>query len=285
MITIISGNPGAGKTCLLTYFLVQKLLNDGVDDWRKCNRELSTMRNGGFKMLEPPTQRHLLFSDYTVKFGRRFQSYYIDGFQIGMPNPFFKTIFIPPYSTIYLDEAQRYYDSRMSKYLREEVYRWYQLHRHNDYNIYMACQRLGNIDLNIRGIAERFIIIDNIDIKKNSWGLVTKITWKIRTFHSCDTAESYMLAKERNEDKNFGEVSEISTDLCIFDYYDSKSCKPAFYDMRYNQAFDYYTDEGYEFTVNSFIEYNNAHYFSAPQGFLKNAKYDEQILKQLGVNS
>ena len=283
MITIISGLPGAGKSAMLTYFLVMQMTQNGLTDWRKCNKELQVLREGGFKNLEPPAQKHLCFSDYKVRFNGRFQSYYIDGFQIGMPNPFFKTSFIPPYSTIYLDEAQRYYDSRMSKYLREEVYRWYQLHRHNDYNIFMACQRLGNIDLNIRGIAERFIVIDDIIVKENSWGMVTNITWKFRIFHSPDTAESYMLAKERNENKDFGEVSEISTDLCIFDYYDSKSCKPAFYNERYNQSFDYFTDDGYQFTLESFVEYNNTHFFTAPVGYLKNAKYDEQILKNLGA--
>ncbi len=283
MITIISGVPGAGKTALLTYLLVMRMMEDGFNDWRNCKRELTALNDGGFNNLEPPPQRHMCFSDYKVKLNRRFESYYIDGFQIGMPNPFFETVFIPPYSTIFLDEAQRYYNSRMSKYLREEVYQWYQFHRHNDYNVYMACQRLANIDVNIRGIAERFIVIDDIDIKENSWGMVTKITWTVRIFHSCDTAESYMLAKERNENKDIGEVKQFTTDLCIFDYYDSKGMKPAFYSGNENRPFDYYTDDGYQFTLESFVKFNNTHFYVAPKGYWKNAKHDEEILKERGL--
>lgn len=283
MITIICGYPGVGKTALLTNFLAQRIIEYGFEDYRNCKRELSILSEGGLSFLEPPPQKHMCFSDYKFKLNKRIQSYYIDGFQIGMPNPFFKTVFIPPYSTIYLDEAQRYYDSRMSKYLREEVYRWYQIHRHNDYNVIMSCQRLGNIDLNIRGIAENFIVIDKIDVEENKYGLVTKITWITRQFHSCEVAESYLLAKERNENKDIGEEVIISTDLNVFDFYDSKSCKPAFYEGNYNKSFDYFTDEGYQFTLESFVNYNNTHYFIAPQGFWKNAKYDEKILSKLGA--
>ena len=283
MITIISGNPGAGKTALLTHFLVERMLNEGFDDWLSCKKELMKLKKGGLEKLEPPPQRHLCFSDYKVKFNRKIESYYIDGFQIGLPNPFFKTVFIPPYSTIYLDEAQRYYDSRMSKFLREEVYHWYQLHRHNDYNIIMACQRLGNIDLNIRGIAENFIIIDDIIVKENKYGMVTHITWKIRQFHSCEVAEAYLLACEKKTISSLGEVKEISTDLNVFDYYNSKGCKPAFYAGQYYKAFDYFTEEGYQFTLDSFRQYNNIHYFTAPQGFWKNPKFDDKILSSLGA--
>lgn len=283
MLTILTGLPGIGKTALMSYFMVKQMTENGFNDCRNCGTELSLLKKGGFDLLELPKQRHLCFSDYKVKFNNRFESHYIDGFQIGMPNPFFKTAFIPPYSTIYLDEAQRYYDSRMSKYLREEVYRWYQLHRHNDYNVYMTCQRLGNIDINIRSIAEKFIVIDKIIISKNSWGMIKDITWKIRTFYSCDTAESYMLARERSENKDIGEISEISTKFNVFDWYNSKGCKPAFFEMKYNQPFDYYLEEGYQFTLNSFIEFNNTHFFTCPKGYLKNAKYDEEILKQIGA--
>lgn len=283
MITIITGVPGAGKTSYLCYLLVQRMVENGLEDYYNSTREINELNDGGFKQLSPPPFKHLCYSDFKVKVNSRFESYYIDGFQIGMPNPFFETAFIPPYSIIYLDEAQRYYNSRMSKYLREEVYMFYQFHRHNHYNIFMACQRLGNIDINIRGIAERILVIDKIDLKENDWGMVTKITWTIREFNSCDTAESYMLARERKDNVDLGKVFTETTDLCIFDYYDSHSMKPAFYEFNYNRPFDYYTEEGYQFTLESFAEFNSRHYYTAPKGYWKNAEYDKEVLKNLGA--
>ena len=283
MLTLIGGVPGAGKTALLTSTLINYILNHGFEDYLNLKRELVIMQKGGFSNLDLPPQKHLCFADYSVQINRRLQAYFVDGYKLGLENPFFETQYIPPYSTIFLDEAQKYFDSRMSKYIREEVYRWFQLHRHNDYNIFMTCQRLGNIDLNIRGIAERFWIVDKIDIKENKYGNIEKIKWIIREFYSCDCAESYMLSKEKSEVSNLGKEIIVETDLPVFDYYDSKGCRPAFYNGKYNKGFDYYTEDGYQFTLESFVEFNNKHYFVAPHGYYKNPENDKKILKSLGV--
>lgn len=283
MITIIIGIPGAGKTSLLSYKLVERMCDYGLDDYLSLKRELVKLKQGGFPNLDLPPQKHLCFADYPVRVNNRLKVYYVDGFQLALDNPYFETQFIPPYSTIFLDEAQKYYDSRMSRYIREEVYRWYQLHRHNDYNVFMACQRLGNIDLNIRSISERFWVVDKIDVKENEYGITEKITWTLREFFSCDTAENYMLAKEKNENKDIGKELIVETDLSIFDYYDSKGCRPAFYAGKYTKGFDYYTEDGYQFTLDSYVEFNNKHYFVAPHGYYKNAENDKKILQSLGV--
>ncbi len=278
MITIIVGVPGAGKTAKLTHFIYDKIINNSFEDYRKCKKEIEQMKLGGFSNLELPSQRHLCYSDYPVKIGKKYSTYYVDGFSIGMPNPFFKTRVFPPYSIIFLDEAQRYYNSRMSKYLREEVYLWYQFHRHNHYNIFMCCQRLGNIDINIRSIAERIIVIDELKVKESQWGYVTEMKWTGRVFNSCDSAETYCMAKESGTNCNMGQPYEEKIDFSVFDFYDSHGCKPMFYNGVYSQGFDYFTEEGYQFTLDSFVEYNNAHYYVAPRGFWKNAEYDKKIL-------
>ena len=281
MITIISGFPGVGKTLFLTNLVAEQMINKGLEDYLNLKRELKQMSNGGMVFNLPP-QHHLVFSDYPVKINRHLHTYEISGFDIGLPNPFFKTKVIPPYSTIFLDEAQRYYDSRFSKYLREDVYRWFQLHRHNDYNIFMSCQRLANIDVNIRAIAENCIVIDSVEFKKNNYGQVKKIVWKMRKFHSCDSAETYMLAREKNKNSDIGEKFEVVSKLPITNFYNTKSCKPVFYNNKYTEGFDYFYDGDYVFTLDSFIEFNNKHYFVAPVGYLKNTKYDEKILKEQG---
>lgn len=278
MITIIVGTPGAGKTAKLTHFIYEKIISDSFSDLHEARKELSKLSCGGFQNIELPPQRHLVYADYPVKIGRRISAYYVDGFSIGMPNPFFKTTLLPPYSTIFLDEAQRYYNSRMSRYLREEVYLWYQLHRHNHYHVFMACQRLANIDINIRSLAERIIVIDSIECHESEWGFVDHIEWKGRQFSSPDSAETYCLAKESGKNCEMGQPYYCETDVCVFDFYDSYGNKPMFYNQIYAQGFDYYTDEGYAFTLDSFIEFNNRHYYSAPAGFWKSPEFDKRIL-------
>lgn len=283
MITIITGIPGAGKTAHLCYLLVQRMIEHGFEDYAKCVKEIKKLNAGGFDQLSPPPFKHVCYSDFDVKVNSNYHNYYIDGFKIGLPNPYFDTTFIPPYSNIFLDEAQRYYNSRMSKYLRDEVYGFYQLHRHNHYNIFMACQRLGNIDVNIRSIAERILVIDKIDVEENDWGMPINITWTIREFVSCDTAEAYMLARERKENLDIGKIVVESTNLSIFDFYNSHSMQPAFFEYNYDREFDYYTEEGYEFTKQGFADFNSNHYFIAPRGYWKNTDYDKAILKNLGA--
>ena len=282
MIIIISGKPGSGKTLLMSYFQSKEMTDDGFEDYVDSLREIEELKDGGFKQLEPPPQPHLCYSDYGFKINEQLQSYFVDGFKFMLPNPFVKnTFFAPPYSKFFFDEAQRYWDSRMSKYLREEVYRIFQIHRKNHWRIFMTCQRLGNIDLNIRGIADLFIICESCEVKEDKYGFVKSITWQTRQFTSPEMAENYMLAVEKNQKSDLGKVVEITTKEPITEYYDSYDCKPLLYDTKYYDNFDYYTDDGYEMTLESFVEFNNTHYYVAPQGYWKNAEYDKKILKGL----
>lgn len=280
-ITMICGKPRKGKTALETYLLVQKMISDSHEDYVCAKREIVELKNGGYVKLAPPPQKHLCYSDYLVKVNSRLQAFYIDGFKLGLPNPFFETTFIPPYSTIFLDEAQRYYNSRMSKWLREEVYGWFQLHGQNHYNIYLACQRVANIDLNIRALADRIIIIEDLKLKKDKYGRVCGLTWFTREFNSAETAEEYQLACEKKEISSLGTSETYKTDFPIFNFYDSFSNKPVFFDGQENRPFDYYKEDGYEFTLESFIKYNNNHFYSAPQGYWKNSDYDKKIIESL----
>lgn len=280
MITIICGEPGRGKTALMTYFALLEMVQKGFENyWNSCRR-IDVLRKGGFEHLKYLPQRHTVYADYVIK--SRFpsiQSYYCDGFRIALPNPFFDTAFFAPYSKIFLDEAQKYYDSRMSKHIREAVYRWYQLHRHNHLDVFMTCQRLGNIDLNIRDIAERIIYVENLDIKKDSYGQITKMTWTVSEFNSLKEAESYV--DSANSSKKVKQTTyEFKGN--IFYLYNSYGNEPAFYDGNYNRQYDCFTEDEYVETVESYMAYNKAHMYYAPVGYWKDEKRDKEILKQRG---
>ena len=282
MITIICGLTGKGKTALATELAVEKML-DSSEDYRNAYMEVRKLNAGGFMNLTMPAIRHLVYSDYPIKVNTLYKTYTVDGFEIGLPNIFFKTAFLPPYSTIILDEAQKYFDSRNTKYLREEVYRWFQLHRHNHYNVILTCQRIGNIDINIRALADRVIVCEGIEVKEDSYGTANKITWNTREFLSADVAEQYCLSKEQNQTKNYGKANKMVSKYPVFNFYNSYGNKPVFYNMNETRNYDYYSEDGYEMTLDSFMEFNQEHYFVCPQGYLKNPKYDEKILKKYGV--
>lgn len=282
MLTIICGLTGKGKTALATELGVEKMMNS-MEDYRNSYMEVLKLKAGGFDKLSLPQTRHLVYSDYPIKVNPIYRTYKVDGYEIGLPNIFFNIAFLPPYSTIILDEAQKYFDSRSTKYLREEVYRWFQLHRHNHYNVILTCQRIGNIDINIRALADRVIVCEGIDVKEDSYGVADKITWNVREFLSAEVAEQYCLKKEQGDYCNYGKMEKITSKYPIFNYYNSYGNKPVFYYMNENRNYDYYTEDGYVFTKESFVNFNNEHYFVCPQGYLKNPDYDKKILKKYGV--
>ena len=284
MIIFITGIPGAGKTSYLSKLAIEYMQN-GYANYYSCKREFNDLNNTGCA-LELPPQKHLVYSDIPIHYGKRLQTYDLNGFRIGLRSPLFPNPqFFPPYSTLFVDEAQRYYDSRISKYLRKEVYSWYQFHRHMDYDIYLACQRLGNIDINIRTIAERFLVMESLDFKTNKFGMIEQCIWTFREFTSCDMAEQYMLAKDKGEVSDLGTKCIDTCDYNILNCYNSKSCRPFFYDsiIRENTPVEYYTEDGYKFTRESLVNFNDTHYFVAPQGYLINYERDKKILEKLGV--
>lgn len=283
-ITIIVGKPGVGKTLFATNIISNKMLDSSEDLW--CYKyELKRLQNGGFSYLEMPPQRHLCYADYCVKVNKRLEAYSIDGYKIGLPNPYFITQFIAPYSTIVLDEAQRYFDSRNSKLLRPEVYNFFQLHRQNHYNIILVCQRLANIDVNIRDLAEKIIVINDLSMKEDKYGRIYNFKWKIKEFESPEVAKDYCEKKDNEEYARLGKDLIITSDLPLFDFYSSYSNKPAFYNGNELKNFDFDIEERYITSVESFANYNSLHSFTAPQGYWKSAEYDKKINKKLEINT
>lgn len=281
MITIIIGEPGKGKTALMTYFAYTKMCDEGYSLWWKSCQRINKLKAGGFSTLEYLPQRHTVYADYSI--GKKFmrnKSYYVDGFSIGLTNPFFDTAFFSPYAQIFLDEAQKYYDSRMSKYLRDYVYRFYQLHRHNHMDVTMTCQRLDNIDINIRQIAGNIILVEDLQVEKDDFDRICKMTWKTKEFDSLASADSFLTTTGKNA--KYTEKT-YTFDGCIFDYYNSYGNEPAFYDGNYNRKYDCYTEDGYVDTIDSYMEYNQKHMYVAPTGYWKNEKMDNLKLKMKGV--
>lgn len=272
-LVAIVGKTGSGKTAMLSKFLTDTITNNQAD-YRRAKREILGLQSNGFNNLELPPQKHICFSDFDYKLNKRFSSYKIDGYKIGLENKYFKTIKFPVGSSIFLDEAQRYFDSRMSFFLREEVYRWFQLHRHNDYKVYMTAQRLANIDVNIRALLEKIIVIDSLDFQYDEYGFIVKMIWSCHEFTAPDIAEKYQMACESGEKTTLGKKVTYTYNGNVFNYYNSFSNKFVFYDSSHSKydllEYDYYTEQGYCFTKQGIKDFNTKNYFVAPKGYYKN---------------
>ena len=213
MITIICGAPGAGKTALMTHFAMEYLNYDA--DTPLAMQRILSFNEQGYNLTIP---NNLVFSDYNIAGKTMFsgyqESYFVNGFFLGMPNAQHPTMFLPPYSKVFLAEAQRYYDSRKYNSFSDFVSQLYEQHRHWGMQIYLDCQREKLIDLNIRGISTRVIYVESMLNDIDSRGLVVANHWQCREFCSADECEMY----HNTHDKHIGKELEIthSNDIITF---------------------------------------------------------------------
>lgn len=204
MITIVCGAPGAGKTALMTHFATE-FLNSDVDMFY-CKEKIAKFEEMGYRLTMP---RHLVFSDYEIASKTMFngfqKTYFVNGYYLGMPNAQHPTMFLPPYSKVFLAEAQRYYDSRKYNSFSDFVSQLYEQHRHWRMQIFLDCQRDGLIDLNIRGIAIRVILVESMENDITKSGRIVANHWKVREFGSAIECENYL----SSHDKHIGVENEI----------------------------------------------------------------------------
>lgn len=272
MITLIFGSPGSGKSSYEASLIADFMTNRNVylNDVRDCRRFTSRLNQKGWNFT-PPTD-HLVFSDFTVRTGGfgvpKRQSYWTSAFYLGLPNPKHPTILLPPYSRIFLDESQKYFNSRMSAKFEEFVSRFYEQHRHMHYDIYLSCQRAKLIDLNIRDIVGRFLEIVDMSIKKDSFGNVVEITWQMNEFYSSAKVEKYL---EDKDNKWIDKKSSKTIDFDIFKFYDSHFFLPLFFNGRNPKTSDYFLhkESEYDLSPESIRKFNLFHDYKVPKTFYK----------------
>lgn len=225
MITVIYGAPGAGKGALMTHFIKTLYQTEGRQIYRKCLEKLESYNYEFDKELNAP-DRTPIYSDYKVKFKigyeKWYETYFLNGYYFGLENENVPVIHVPPFSKVFLTEVQRYYDSRKSSTLKDFVSRLYEMHRHNNIDIYLDLQRLSLLDLNIRDLAKRIIYIEELSHQLDGNRIVSS-TWHCKEFSSATQADRY-----------FNEGAETFTNVDfkhngnIFDSYDSFSNKDKF---------------------------------------------------------
>ncbi len=270
-ITIICGIPRAGKTALMTRFALEHM--KGVQAHRdliKCRKLLAPLNNGGFH-YEPPAD-HLVFADYTIMSGAngRIKSYECNGFFLGLYNKVeHPTMFLPPSSNIYLDEAQKYFNSRDSKNLADFVSRFYELHGHYRLNVCCTVQRPKLIDLNIRELAAEVIFVEALEHEQTG-RRVTRSQWTCFQWDNVAAAIAYI---EGGKSKTLrGDKVRFEYAGNIFKHYDSYALFPAFLKGNEDESFNLRHAVPTGYTRAEVADFNDQHDYTVPDTYYKKRK-------------
>lgn len=259
MITIIFAPPRTGKTCFLTHMANITAFDHQRN--RLMRQEIQKKIESGFAALKT-VPSHCVAANFDItlrQFGYRPRfSRRINPYKLGFANPNVDTHFNIPYEAIFITEAQKYLNSRLSKNFPDWQSRWYEQHGHNNIDIWLDTQRPMLIDVNVRELSQ-FIEVVKLDISYNNFGKPCRLTWQIRRIDNSSLFDRYMASGK--SDKSCYTEDVIVADYNVFACYDSQCCKPKFYAGHLDQDFDYEqartTEDSYEGYVKFLKEFDD----------------------------
>jgi len=168
---------------------------------------------------------------------------------------------LPFYSTVFLSEAQKYFDSR--RWLSAIISRFYETHRHYGIDLYLDCQRATLIDLNVRENACEIIEVQSMKNITDRHGFVIRNVWQTRVFTSCHDFQRYL---DTSETKNsIARTYTFPGDVRI--------CYNSFYfrSLHLNKAetkdFSYIESPIFGYDKNSVQRFNEFYDLKVPKGF------------------
>lgn len=226
MITIITGKPGVGKTALNTFFCEMTYQTEREWLLKSAQARIELINDNREHALTLPISPPI-FTNYEVKmhvgYKKWYSPYYVNPYFLGLGNDKLQIINLPPYSKLFISEAQRYYNSRKSQTLPDWVSRWYEMHRHFGIEIYMDVQRGKLIDLNIRELCKKFIEVQRMEHETDGGVNITKTTWYCREFTNSQDYDDYLNSPTNADNVNYQNVTYIY-DGNIFESFNSTSC-------------------------------------------------------------
>ncbi|MCL2861014.1 MAG: hypothetical protein FWE22_01180 [Firmicutes bacterium] len=260
---LIFGLPGVGKTAFMTALIIEAMTKKKAESLYQSRKIVAQMNKGGFKFTMP--DNHLVYADYKVKTLRE-ESHDLNLQTLGLPsknNP--NAQILPPAAFLFIDEGQNVFDSR--KRMSRALSYFFELRRHNDLSIYIACQRSKLIDLNVRELVSKIYEIVKMTHKYDRWGCLKSTTWHYNVFDNCFLVDQY-LSSGKTDNKARREKFTFKGN--VFKFYNHQHGRPAFYNGAYDRDFDLPKKKSFEeirkkpvvdLSVEGMKKYNELHIF------------------------
>lgn len=265
MLIIVFAPPRTGKTLYMAS--VARRVAFDRQRTRAMQNEILLKRVSGFENLQT-IPRHCVSANfdmqlrkfgYTPRLSRR-----INPFKLGFLNPFVETHFNIPYECIFIDEAQKYLNSRMASYYPDWQSRWYEQHGHDNIDIYLATQRPMLIDVNVRELSQ-FTEIVKCKLYYDKFGKVCGFKSLLRHIDNSGLFEKYMASGKADKTCYTEEVYEDYFDVSAC--YNHQSCKPKFYEGHFDEDFDYSLAIPLGDDIDGYIKYLEEVDDELPKGF------------------
>ena len=240
---------------------------EGYNNYLNCCKAIQELNEAGFN-FKYPIQKHTTYFNGNVHFRpiglKAKDTYTFNPWLLGLPSLEHDTHLFLPYGQITIDEAQTFFNSRMSMLFPAYVSRFFELHRQFDLNITLIAQRAGLIDLNIREIAQELLYVEDLDLEEDSLGNLVKATWKIRKFTDNSDLEHYIDGK-----KDLGEEIIIECNENLYKFYDTKFYKFLFLNKRRNQEFLQRSLAPFKYSPEICDMLSEVYKAQAPEGYYK----------------
>lgn len=237
MIHNVFGGCGTGKSAFLARLVYDLYWTRGEEIYEQSCRLIKEKNLKRKKPLSFPDRVPI----YTVGFkvsiplanGSVYETYEIKGKEIGLGKGYRKFY---PGSVIIVDEAQVEFNSKVD--LKREVSEFFEKHRHNRLEIWLAAQRPILINKDIRDITTHFIEIQKIENQVNIFKEPFESCWSCREFDNRISMEEYIENNKRSTTNYVPDYKETVYRHTgnIFELYDSYSCID-----------EYFPDEGEDY--------------------------------------
>ncbi len=195
MIIIVFGKPGAGKTSLMTHFMTELYEKQGDELLESC-QDLIIEQNQERLYALPLPDKPPIFSNFGAKiladYEEEYSPYFFNPYYFGVENDDFPIQYLLPGGYYFIDEAQKYYNSRKSLMLRDHVSRAFETHRQYGMTFILGCQRPKLIDLNIRELTAVCIEVVRLENEVTAYGGIRSSAWYCRKYDSVSAALEYL---------------------------------------------------------------------------------------------
>ncbi len=274
MIYIVFAPPKTGKTLYLVLKANEYAFD--IERNRAMKNDLIKLQKMGFEKIKTIPDC-CVSSNFDMTF-KKFRHNdrkprRINPYRLGFSNKFVKTHFNFAYESIFITEAQKYLNSRMSLYFPDWQSRWYEAHEHDFLTIFLDTQRPMLIDSNIRELS-KFIEVIGFKRTYNNLGKFLKIEIETRVIDNDGLFKIYIDSGKK--DKNCYTTIKETFFVDPFNMYDCRSCKPKFLEGHFDEDIDYKKSFVPEETFDAYVKYLTENDDELPNKFyVKRSKVNE----------